>query len=166
MYVNRYTHIVCGLSREYFLCVCVCVVEMKDRQRLMRRISPCSSRTRFGIHHFCRTTESEPQHTHTNTLRLCYRLTRRNILPYASKDFLRNCTFDPHSHHSLYCPIMSLQYIVDHIKGANANFTELSKYVCVNHWCSVATLYIPVCMWRCVCYGDLCVYVYVCVCMV
>ena len=57
-------------------------------------------------------------------------LTRRNILPVGSGDnYLKNCTFDPHSHHSLYCPIFSLKYIVDHIQSHGNNFTKLSTQV-------------------------------------
>jgi P2X purinoceptor 4 len=50
---------------------------------------------------------------------------KRNILPVDS-DYLKNCTFSPHSRQSLYCPILSLGYIVEHIQDHDNNFTILS----------------------------------------
>jgi P2X purinoceptor 4 len=52
---------------------------------------------------------------------------KRNILPVdEGTNYLRKCNFSTNSYENLYCPIMSLQYIVDNIVHSDQDFTELS----------------------------------------
>jgi P2X purinoceptor 4 len=52
---------------------------------------------------------------------------KRNILPVGEgSNYLHKCSFGTHSHQSLYCPIMSLKFIIGSIRHPRTNFTEIS----------------------------------------
>ena len=90
--------------------------------------------------HTCTLTHA---HTHTCTLTHAHIHTcthRRNILPTANSSFLKTCRFDNSSEDGLYCPILSLQQIVDMIDASDGYFRNLSMQVCVR-----------VCVHACVC---------------
>lgn len=71
------------------------------------------------LHYSC-----SPTHTCTHG--------RRNVLPDAEKLFLETCRFNKSNINTTYCPIFSLQQIVDmihHKDGEKENFTKLSIQV-------------------------------------
>ena len=54
---------------------------------------------------------------------------RRNIPETTNHTFLKHCTFNPNTEDGLFCPIFSLQQIVDMIGGPNTTYETLATEV-------------------------------------